>query len=62
MIDCSMVEPVRSDQQQQEEQEEVEKKNLYTIIYTTGVSEHQLPFQMDGVVAGDTNKKQGHSA
>ena len=59
MIDCSMVEPVRSDQQAQEE---VEKENPYNFIHTTGVYEHQLPFRIDGVVAGDTKKKQGDSA
>ena len=48
MIDCSMVEPVRSDQQAQEE---AEKENQYSSIYTTGVSEHQLPFREDWMVA-----------
>ncbi len=59
MIGCSMVEPVRSDQQAQEE---VEKENMYSFIYTTGASEHQLPFRMDGVAAGDEGprKKQFH--
>jgi hypothetical protein len=58
MIGCSMVESVRSDKQAQEE---LENKNLYKFIYTTGASEHQLPFRVDGMVAY-TKEKQSHSA
>jgi hypothetical protein len=59
MIGCSMVESVRSDKQAQEE---LENENLYRTIYTTSASEHQLPFRVDEMVAGDTKKKQSHSA
>jgi hypothetical protein len=44
MIGCSMVEPVRNEQQAQEE---VENEDLDRVIYTTGASEHQLPFRME---------------
>jgi hypothetical protein len=57
MIGCSMVESVRSDKQAQKE---LENETLYTPNYTTGASEHQLPFRVDGMAAGDTKKKQSH--
>ena len=57
MIGCSMVESVWSDKQACEE---LENENLYRTIYTTGASEHQLPFRVDGMVAGELKDKQRH--
>jgi hypothetical protein len=59
MIGCSMVESVWSDNQAREE---LENENLYRTIYTTDAPEHQLPFRVDGMVAGDTKDKQSRSA